>query len=478
MLAKMKTKLMTMVMNKLTKDQRNERSEGSKVSNEDSNNVDTNIDNNNDQDLIELSTSQPAGKLDESLPKTALKRQWLVSGVLILGLLVLVGVVLVATKISNSSKPTQIVSNPNNKDGDGKVNIELANKALDPEKMWRNHFEDKLSANNMKIEEQLKLIEESFVKKEEQLAAKSTKELGDMQQKLQFALEELASALTELKKEKEIRQQHQGTGVQSEQAGPDEVGSQPAIMNSYVVNNERNIAKPKSARYFIPETAFVQGILLGGVSVSTAVGSSSEPTPVVIRIEGRGNLPKNFAVDLKTCRILGSSYGDLSSERVIIRAEVMSCHDEELEQIVTTKIAGVIHGDDGLNGIKGKVVQTSNRQVQQALIGGLLSGLANTAKAGEQLSISGSIPGLGSINTAKSSFKERLRDNSLAGVGNAGDKIASYYLKQAESMSPVLQIPGAARVDIVFTKGVYLGSTDVREKLELNRKAGDGYESR
>ncbi len=144
----------------------------------------------------------------------------------------------------------------------------------------------------------------------------------------------------------------------------------------------------------------------------------------------------------------------------------MSCTDSKNDQITTTKIAGVIFGDDGVNGIKGRLVQTSNKQLQHAFIGGLLSGFSNTAKNTSGFAISG----VGAVTTKVPPISERLKDNSLAGVGNAGEKIAEYYLRQAERMSPVLQIPAGSRVDVVFIKGVYLGSSDVRTHLERDRR--------
>ena len=64
------------------------------------------------------------------------------------------------------------------------------------------------------------------------------------------------------------------------------------------------------------------GYLIGGlIVVSTSVNSVSQPVPVVIRLTDFGNLPEDFAVDIKECRLLASAYGDISSERAIIRAE-------------------------------------------------------------------------------------------------------------------------------------------------------------
>jgi hypothetical protein len=223
---------------------------------------------------------------------------------------------------------------------------------------------------------------------------------------------------------------------------------------------------PKSARHFIPETGYVTGVLLGGIAVSTSVGSSSEPVPVIIRITGRGNLPKNFAINLTQCQIMGSSYGDLSSERAVVRAEVLSCRDERTELIYTTKIVGVIFGDDGMNGIKGRVVQSSGKHLKNALLGSMISGFAQIAQRQEQLSVTS----LGGVNTSQQSMGQLAQNGALAGSSSAAEKISDYYIKQAESMSPVLLIAGGTKVDIVFTKGVYLGALDVQEKLEQFRK--------
>jgi hypothetical protein len=48
---------------------------------------------------------------------------------------------------------------------------------------------------------------------------------------------------------------------------------------------------PRDSKLYIPETSYVEGTLIGGISVSTSVGSSSEPVPVVIRVTGKGSLP-------------------------------------------------------------------------------------------------------------------------------------------------------------------------------------------
>ncbi len=339
------------------------------------------------------------------------------------------------------------------------LKVEVASSALDSEKMWRNYFEDKLTENTTKSSEKLKLIESSL----NEVAVNSEK-------KFQVEIEKLKAQIQYLHEEQEISRKELNdvrTRADEEVRQQESNHKLPEESRITVNNMERgdSFDRPKSTRSYIPETAYVTGTLLGGISVSTSMGSSAEPVPVIIRITGRGNLPENFAINLTDCQILASSYGDLSSERAIIRAEVMTCKDTVNELIYTTKIAGLIYGDDGMNGIKGKVIQTSGKHLKNAMIGGMISGLANSAKGMDVYSVSS----LGAISTTKKGFGDMAREGSLAGASNAAEKVADYYIKQAESMSPVLLVSGGTKVDIVFTKGVYLGALDVQEKLEKAR---------
>ena len=338
------------------------------------------------------------------------------------------------------------------------LKLEIASQALDSEKMWRNYFEDKLLENNVKSASKLQLIENSI---NEQAIAQTTQ--------LKTELEKLKAQLQYLTDEQAISKQE----INNAKA---KLTTEISSKNSDYILEETNITvnnmhraeifdRPKSMRSFIPETAYVKGVLLGGIAVSTSMGSSAEPVPVIIRITDRGNLPQNFNIDLTHCQIMGSSYGDLSSERAIVRAEILSCKDDVNELIYTTRIAGIIFGDDGMNGIKGKVVQTSGKHLKNAIIGGMVSGFAQSAKGQDQLLITSA----GAVDRQKKGMGDLVKEGGFSGASNAAEKIADYYIKQAEAMSPVLLVSGGVRVDVVFTKGVYLGAVDIQEKLEQSR---------
>jgi len=338
------------------------------------------------------------------------------------------------------------------------LKLEVASSALDSEKMWRNYFEDKLVDSKTQSNKKLELIEQSINDQAKVNQDQFKQEIEKLKQQLRFLADEQNAS--------KIRTREIENNMQSK----DQEEYQPAKRVDDARINVNSMSKndifdsPKSMRSFIPETSYVTGKLLGGISVSTSLGSASEPVPVIIKITDRGNLPKNFNMNPKQCQIMGSAYGDLSSERAIIRAETLSCRDPKEELVYTTKMAGIIYGDDGFNGIKGRVVQTSAKHLKNAMIGGMISGFANSGKGSEQFTVTN----LGLANKKKG-IADMAQDGAFAGIGNASEKLADYYIKQAESMSPVLMISGGARVDIVFTKGVYFGALDVEEKLRSAR---------
>jgi hypothetical protein len=285
----------------------------------------------------------------------------------------------------------------------------------------------------------------------EEYKAQNKDEIVELKQQLLSAQSDLREALQEII---EMKNQQKDSLVNESSLSERHI----SLIN---ISDEPNIVTPKDSKIYIPETSYVSGFLMGGIAVSTSIGSQGAPIPVAIRITDRGNLPKNFNMDFKNCRILGSGYGDLSSERAVIRVETMICETQDSDEVITTKIAGIIYGDDGMNGIKGRVVDMSGKHIRNAAVGGILTGFANTMKMEGQFALGS----FGAIQTKQQNIGDKLRNNSLSGIGNSADKIADYYIKQAENMSPILLIPGGTKVDVLFTKGVYLGSSDIVKKI-------------
>lgn len=215
----------------------------------------------------------------------------------------------------------------------------------------------------------------------------------------------------------------------------------------------------------IPSGSYVPSILLGGVDASTSIQASNNPQPVLLRLTHVGSLPRKFKSDVKGCRVLAATYGDLSSERVFMRLERMSCVERATGEIIDIKVTGYVAGEDGRAGLRGIVVDKAGPVVRNAAVGGFLSGIGNfMSQAKSPITFS---PSNGLAQTNPLDTNEMLRQGSAKGASSALEKYADFYIKRAEQLQPVIEIQAGRAVDIVFTEPVSLGDGQTRKAVSL-----------
>jgi len=119
-----------------------------------------------------------------------------------------------------------------------------------------------------------------------------------------------------------------------------------------------------------------------------------------------------------------------------------------------------------MDGIKGEVVSMAEKHLKSAFISAVLSGFSQTVKGENSLNISAA----GALSTKKRGVGEMAKDSLMSGTSTSAEMIAEYRIKLAESISPVILIPGGTRVDVSFTEGVHIGQIGLREKFAKARK--------
>lgn len=216
----------------------------------------------------------------------------------------------------------------------------------------------------------------------------------------------------------------------------------------------------------LPAGAFAKAILLGGVDASTSISSQADPRPVLLRVTDHGNLPRKFKSDLKACHILASCYGDLSSERVYMRLEKLTCTERLTGEISETQVAGYVVGEDGRAGVRGVVVDKAGPLIRNSLVGGFFSGMGQFFGAQQQKSTFPISP-LG--QTQFLAPQQMLTAGVSQGASNALEKYADFFINRAEQLQPVLQVAAGREVDVVFTQGTKFGETTVRQSLSKIR---------
>ncbi len=201
---------------------------------------------------------------------------------------------------------------------------------------------------------------------------------------------------------------------------------------------------------YLPSGSFVRAVLLAGLNAPTGGQAQSNPHPVLLRLIDHAQLPNQFRLKAKDCLIVGSGYGDLSSERAYIRTESLSCVSPSGEAL-ELPIKGYVAGEDGKAGVMGRLITKQGQVLANALIAGIGSGLG---QAFQQSASTTSISPLGSTSSIKQG--EEFKAGISSGVGKAMDRLAQYYIALAEKLYPVVEVDAGRMVDVVITKGTLL----------------------
>ena len=207
----------------------------------------------------------------------------------------------------------------------------------------------------------------------------------------------------------------------------------------------------KHGKTYVPSGSFMRAVLLGGLDAPTGGQAQNNPWPVLLRVQDNAFLPNRYRAKVKECFLLGSGYGDISSERAYLRLESLSCVLNNGE-VIDTPAKGYVVGEDGKAGMRGRLISKQGQVLANALMTGIISGIGHGL---QQSAMSYSTSALGTVGTVDAG--KEFQAGIGAGVGRALDRLSQYYIDLAEKMFPVIEVDAGRVVDVVLTKGITLG---------------------
>jgi conjugal transfer pilus assembly protein TraB len=327
--------------------------------------------------------------------------------------------------------------------------IETAISRTDPQEMWRYKMQEEREKILNDIEDIKNTLSDAL---EEKQKPRRDQELEELRNEIS-TLRELV-----LNKPETISQTINNN---------DPFKDQNVVIDKMTITLEEDKTdKVRNIEDTIPAGAFAKAVILGGVDASTSLSSQSDPRPILIRLVDMGTLPRRFKSDLQDCHIVASSYGELSSERVYARLEKLTCIERNTGEIVETQVAGYVAGEDGRVGVRGIVVEKSDRYLKNSIVGGVLQGVAGILTPQQPTVIS---PFSGTSITQRESNQEKFEKGFGTGVSSSMDRLSKYYIERAEKLQPVIQVAAGRTVDVVFTEGTEIGTEQVKKKLEERR---------
>lgn len=208
----------------------------------------------------------------------------------------------------------------------------------------------------------------------------------------------------------------------------------------------------KSPDTYLPAGTYFKVVTAMGVVVSTGTNSASDPQPILLRIVDNGNLPGGLKGKVRDAVVIGSCYGSASAERAICRLKTLSWRDGS-GRAIEKSVEGWIASEDGVQGIRAKIIDRSSEVAREAFGAGLLSAASNFLKFE---AASGVYPMTPFGQTNALGKMDALKGAAGTGVSSALDKLAEFSIKRAESMSPVAYVSSGRVLDAVLMTGVDL----------------------
>lgn len=217
-----------------------------------------------------------------------------------------------------------------------------------------------------------------------------------------------------------------------------------------------NTVYTDSANYLPPNSIAVAKVIVG-VDANAGVQSQTDPLPVVLRITGparsvydQGRL---LTTNIAGCLVNGAARADLSSEKVYVKLQRMTCPQPNGRYAVSDVKGFIAFG--GKTGVRGRVVSREGALIGQAFLAGLAGGFGrgfsantNSILQGTNVNVNGQRQKLGAGEILEGGLGE--------GVATSADMVSKYLIERAEQYQPVIEMPTGIDVEIVFLEGVFI----------------------
>ncbi|GHM57687.1 hypothetical protein ECZU51_63570 [Escherichia coli] len=134
----------------------------------------------------------------------------------------------------------------------------------------------------------------------------------------------------------------------------------------------RNEGKQGPSLPYIPSGSFAKAMLIEGADANASVTGNESTVPMQLRITGLVEMPNSKTYDATGCFVGLEAWGDVSSERAIVRTRNISCLKDG--KTIDMPIKGHV-SFRGKNGIKGEVVMRNGKILGWAWGAGFVDGI-------------------------------------------------------------------------------------------------------
>jgi len=209
-------------------------------------------------------------------------------------------------------------------------------------------------------------------------------------------------------------------------------------------------SKKKNRTIYLPP-GFMTARLLTGIDALASRDATSNPEPIIARVQAPAVLPNDVKANLAGCFVIGNATGSLAKERVEVQLVSLSCVDFDDRSVVDQSVKGFFVDADGKKGLSGQVITRAGATLARAFIAGTISGISQSVQDtfGEN-----SISALGSVRTFNTT--DAAKTGVAGGLSKSSDKLTDFYLDLARQAGPIVEVGAGKDVTVVVQEGVTL----------------------
>lgn len=149
---------------------------------------------------------------------------------------------------------------------------------------------------------------------------------------------------------------------------------QSAGLETISFHHTKKRVTTRSAQNYVWAGTFVSGIMLTGVMGDAGLNGAKNTGNVLIRLDENGTMPNGRVSHLKDCFVLGSSFGDLSGDSVVIHTETLSCAGRlNFEK----HVYGSVFDRDAMQDLRGTAILKTKPLLGYTAAAGLLAGIGD-----------------------------------------------------------------------------------------------------
>lgn len=215
---------------------------------------------------------------------------------------------------------------------------------------------------------------------------------------------------------------------------------------SFAVSQEAALDETTSV---LPAGSFVKARVVSGVEAN-----SMEPYPVLLQIEYAFTGPNKTKIDLSNCFLIAKARANLSTERVIMETDTMSCVGENGEHF-NSQAKGFTAGEDSTFGSTGTFISKQG----QVLLAAVLASIAKNA--GEAVALAQqttTVVGAERGQSATNVTGDHAKFIAGRSVVDGATLIAQWYLDYAKQLVPSIGIGSGQTVHVIMLESIRVPS--------------------